>query len=142
MLWFTIHNILKNCNIENKKRNLTTFFAGILLYIVFYSYVDSFGFIDHPRLFGHFFCIAMADIIAISTYKETNFTEAKETMSLSGPKINDTEYNANISNQHTTDHNTSIRLLKNDSDYIDEIEGFTKDSALGNAYSTNGVSNI
>jgi hypothetical protein len=38
-----------------------------------------------------------------------------------------------------TDDN--ILLLNNESDYVDEEEGFAKNSALGNVYNTNGKSN-
>ncbi len=48
------------------------------------------------------------------------------------------EIKTNILNDTNNDH---IMLLKNDSDYIDQCEGFVKDSALGEYYNTNGNSN-
>jgi hypothetical protein len=143
MLWFIIHHSLKKMtSIEDQKRNLITFFTGLLSYIIFYSYVFSFDCIDHPLLFVYFFCIVTVDIVAISTCKRTIFTESnpflKETVELQ-KTATDFEPNNYNSNEEVT--NESIPLLKNESDYIDENEGFVKDSALGNAYSTNGNSN-
>jgi hypothetical protein len=143
MLWFIIHHSLKKMTpMENQKRNLITFSAGLLSYILFYSYVFSFDCIDHPLLFGYFFCIVMADILAIYTCKRAIFKEAntflKETVELQNTAT-DVEPNNFNSNEELT--NESIPLLKNESDYIDENEGFVKDSALGNAYNTNCNSN-
>jgi hypothetical protein len=143
MLWFITHNILKKYTpMEHKKRNLITFFSGILLYIVFYSYVVSFDCINHQRLFGYFFCIIMSDVLAISAYKKTIFPEVKpflkETME---PKMPAKVVETNTCDSKEEVTSESIPLLKNDSDYIDENEGFVKETALGNAYTTNGKSN-
>lgn len=147
MLWFTIHNFLKNfTSMENQTRNLTTFLTGIVLYLLFYSYADSFDFVDNPffkQLFGFFIYIVIADGFAMAIlyknfYKQKIFKEAQETLSSSGSKMtcaNDDTVKAN------TDETQLIPLLNNEPDYVDEQEGFTKDSALGDTYTTNGNSN-
>ncbi len=137
MLWFIIHNCLKKfTRIENKKRNVITFFAGMAWYIVFYYYIISLNSIDYHQLRSYFFYIGMADILAFATYKKNIFTEdnpfLREPIE---PKMTAT----NDFNEKATSEN--IPLLKNDSDYIDENEGFVKETALGNAYTTNGNSN-
>jgi hypothetical protein len=153
MLWFTIHNFLKNfTSMENQNRNLTTFLTGTVLYVLFYSYAGSFDFNSNlffKRIFGFFIYIIIADGFAMAIlyknfYKQTIFTEVQETLGSSGPKMTAanvepiTTVEANLSD----DENTNAPLLNNNSDYIDEQEGFTKDSALGDAYNTNGNSNI
>jgi hypothetical protein len=155
MLWFLIHNIFKNfTSMESQTRNLTTFLTGTVLYVLFYSYVGSLDIIHDSflkRLFGYFICIVMADgfsmaLIYKNFYKQTIFTEANQTIGTSGPKMTATdvepietvEANVHIPTQNTSE---SIPLLNNESEYIDENEGFTKDSALGNTYNTNGNSN-
>lgn len=150
MLWFTIHNILKTfSSMENQTRNLTTFLTGTVLYVLFYSYAESFDFIDNPffnRIFGFFIYIVIADGFAMAIlyknfYKQTIFTEVNETIGASGPKMT-AEYVEPI---ETVEANilptTNQPLLNNQSDYIDENEGFARDSALGDAYNTNGQSN-
>jgi hypothetical protein len=147
MIWFTIHHFLKNfASMENQTRNLTTFLTGTVLYVLFYSYAGSFDFIDNPflkRLFGFFIYIVMADGFAMAIlyknfYKPTIFTEVKETLGSSPPKMTDMYDDLSDSKIDESQH---IPLLNNESDYIDEQEGFTKNSALGNAYSTNGNPN-
>jgi hypothetical protein len=153
MLWFTIHNFLKNfTSMENQNRNLTTFLTGTVLYVLFYSYAGSFDFNNNPffkRLFGFFIYIVIADGFAMAIlyknfYKKTIFTEVQETLGSSGPKMTAanvepiTTVEANLSD----DENTNSPLLNNNSDYIDQQEGFTKDSALGDTYNTNGRLNI
>ena len=154
MLWFIIHNFLKNfSSMENQTRNLTTFLTGTVLYVLFYSYAGSFNFIDNPffkRLFGFFIYIVIADGFAMAIlyknfYKQTIFKEVEETLGSSGPKMTAANVEpietveANLDN---TDEPQNIPLLNNHSDYIDEREGFVKDSALGDSYSSNGKSNI
>jgi len=78
-------------------------------------------------------------------YKQTIFKEVEETLGSSGPKMTAANVEpietveANLDN---TDEPQNIPLLNNHSDYIDEREGFVKDSALGDSYSSNGKSNI
>lgn len=148
MLWFIIHNFLKNfTSMENQTRNLTTFLTGTVLYVLFYSYAGSFDFIDNPffkRLFGFFIYIVIADGFAMAIlyknfYKQTIFTEVKETLGSPAHKMTDINDDSSETNEKETSEN--IPLLNNDSDYIDEEEGFAKDSALGDTYNTNGESN-
>jgi hypothetical protein len=140
MIWFTIYNILKQfTSMENKTINLTTFLAGTFLYILFYSYIDSVDFLK--RIFALFVYIVIADIFAMAIlykncYNKPIFTKVNETLSHKR-----TESDVNIEDVSTSDDNISILLLNNSSDYVDENEGFTKDSALGNSYNTNGNSN-
>ena len=155
MLWFLIHNMLKNfTSMENQTRNLTTFLTGIVLYVLFYSYIGSLDIMNNPflkRLFGYFIYIIMADgfsmaIIYKNFYKQTIFTEVNETIGTSGPKmtavdvepIETAEANIHIPSENKSE---CVSLLNNETDYIDENEGFVKDTALGNYYNTNGESN-
>lgn len=151
MLWFMIHNFLKIFDsMENQTRNLTTFLTGTVIYVLFYSYAGSFDFIDSPffeRLFGFFIYIVIADGFAMSIlyknfYKQTIFTEVEETLGSTGPKMTATNVEP-ITTVEANMHynNNNIPLLNNESNYIDEQEGFVKETALGNAYSTNGNSN-
>jgi hypothetical protein len=135
---------------ENQNINLTTFLTGTVLYVLFYSYAGSFDFNDNTffkRLFGFFIYIVIADGFAMAIlyknfYKQTIFTEVQETLGSSGPKMTAanvepiTTVEANLS-----DDSTNVSLLNNSSDFIDQQEGFTKDSALGDTYNTNGESN-
>ena len=153
MIWFTIHNILKKfSHMKNQTKNLTTFLIGTFLYVLFYSYSEIFDSIEYSflkRLFEFFIYIVIADgIVMAILYKQTIFTQANKTSEASGSKIS-SEYvksspnvNTNIHNSNKDENNNiSIPLLSNESEYVDENEGFTKDSALGYAYSTNGNSN-
>lgn len=154
MIWFIIHNILKSfCSMENQTRNLTTFLTGTVLYALFYSYVGSIDFNSNlflKRLFGFFIYIVMADgfsmaILYKNFYKQTIFKEVEETIGSNGPKmtasdvepIEKAEATINVSK---TD-NERIPLLSNNSEHVYANEGFSKDSALGEFYSTNGDSN-
>jgi hypothetical protein len=151
MLWFIIHNFLKNFTLmENQTRNLTTFLTETVLYVLFYSYTGSFHFSDNPflkRIVGFFIYIVIADGFAMAIlyknfYKQTIFTEVEETIGSTGPKMTATNVEPITTVEvNLSDHNSNIPLLNNDSDYIDEQEGFTKDSALGDSYSSNGKSN-
>jgi hypothetical protein len=99
MLWFILHNILKNfASIENQIRNLTTFLLGITLYVLMYSYIGSFDLSGNPffkTLFGFFIYIIIGDgfamaIIYKNFYKQTIFTEVRETLGSTGQKITPT----------------------------------------------------
>lgn len=147
MLWFTIHHFLKNfASMENQTRNLTTFLTGTVVYVLFYSYAGSFDFIDNPflkRLFGFFIYIVMADGFAMAIlyknfYKQTIFTEVKETIGSTPPKMTDIYDDLSEAKIDEPQH---IPLLNNESDYVYENEGFANDSALGDVYTTNGNSN-
>jgi hypothetical protein len=138
MLWFTIHNILKTfSSMENQTRNLTTFLTGTVLYVLFYSYAGSFDFIDNSflkNLFGFFIYIIIADGFAMAIlyknfYKQTIFTEVKETLGSKMPAKYDT------SDKHYELPENIQQLLQNNSNDIDENEGFAKQSALGDNFS-------
>lgn len=162
MLWFAIHNILKSFStMENQTRNLTTFLTGTILYVLFYSYVGSIDFNSNPflkRLFGFFIYVVIADAFSMAIlyknfYKQTILTEVNETLGSSGPKITATNVEPIATAEATIKPpkkkivkepkiNKNIPLLNENSDYVDEREGFIKDSAYGDAYTTNGKSNI
>ncbi len=177
MLWYIIHNILKKfTSMENQTRNLSTFLSGIVLYILFYSYIGAIDFNSNlflKRFFDLFFFIVIADGLAMvilynNYYKQKNFKETNETL---GSKVSATNVEPNKTsqtkleipqksffqnlgnkfvdivvkskcNKKNTKEIQNILLLNENSNYIDENEGFAKDSALGNAYNTNGRANI
>lgn len=136
---------------ENQSRNLTTFLTGTILYVLFYSYIESCNFNDNiflKRLFGFFIYIVIADGFAMAIlyknfYKQTIFTEVNETIGKSGANMTSTDVKSNKTEKVKLSKNTddNILLLNNESDYVDEEEGFAKNSALGNVYNTNGKSN-
>lgn len=150
MIWFIIHNFLKNfVSLENQTRNLTTFLTGTVLYVLFYSYVGSVDFNSNlflKRLFGFFIYIVIADGFAMAIlyknfYKQTIFTEVNETLGSSGPKMTA----ENVEPIATVEANIMPEfrnpLLNNNSNIINDNEGFARDSALDDAYNTNGQSN-
>lgn len=166
MIWFIIHNFLKRYgSMENQTRNLTTFLIGTILYVLFYSYVGSLDLTKNKfiQLFFNFFIyIVLADgfamaIIYKNFYKHTIFNEVKETF---GSKYVD-EYNPlldkpiklkrpNIPKQEQEqeseeqDQEPDKFLKLEETPDHDETsnQGFSKDSAYGDVYTTNGVSNI
>ena len=151
MLWFIIHNILKNFTfMENQTRNLTTFLTGTLLYVLFYSYVGAVDFNDNlflKRLFGFFIYIVIADGFAMAIlyknfYKQTIFTEVEETIGSNKPRVVATNVEPITTAEANLERTQNIPLLNENSNYIDENEGFARDSALGNTYNTNGRANI
>jgi hypothetical protein len=89
MLWFTIHHLVQNIvSAEDQTKNLITFLSGTVIYTLFYSYLSSFDFSVHlflRGLFNFFGYVILADAFAMAIiyknyYKQTIFTEVKETM--------------------------------------------------------------
>ena len=74
-------------------------------------------------------------------YKQTIFTEVNETLGSSGPKMTA----ENVEPIATVEANIMPEfrnpLLNNNSNIINDNEGFARDSALDDAYNTNGQSN-
>lgn len=139
MLWFLIHNWLKNfTSMENQTRKAITFLTGTVLYSLLYYYLLLFYLIDNNRIFSFFMFVLVFDVLAIGIlYKDVyKLKESKENIGSYMPKIEVEETTA-----YEECESKNIPLLNNDSDYVDENEGFTKDSALGNVYNTNGNSN-
>lgn len=170
MIWFCIHNILKCSRIEldNQTRNLTTFLSGIVLYVLFYSYVGSLDLernVFVKRLFGFFVYILLADAISMSIlyknfYKETIFREIKETIGTKTMPTDLTDLTETIETPPETPKTpktpktnetnkinkinkiNEIFMLEEFSDTTqDSYEGFVKNSSLGDAFTTNGTSN-
>lgn len=167
MIWFIIHNFLKNFTfIENQTKNLTTFLIGIVLYVLFYSYVGSIDFNNNiflKRLFGFFIYILIADafsmaIIYKNFYKQTIFTEVKETIGSNNsekvtdenndPILNITKENSVCDDYVSTNlkkyksEKDLLSLLENNSEHINENILSNSHSALGDIYTTNCKSNI
>jgi len=103
------------------------------------------------RLFGIFIYIVMADAFAMTIlyknfYKQTIFTEVNETLGSSGPKMTSTGVepitSAEISNHSIEEDDDGIPQLTNDTEFDDPMEGFAKDTALGDVFTTKGDSNI
>ena len=156
MIWYMIHNILKalSPSMESQHRNLTTFLIGVVLYTLFYSYVGTLG-REHAFLnvfFKYSTYILLADAFAMAIlyknfYKHTIFNEVRETMGASLPVrepqfVPEPSFDPSLPTQ-TTLPTPEILQVGNDrdSDY-DSDYGFAKDSALGNAFTTNGESNL
>ena len=171
MIWYIIHNILKTIfpNMDVQHRNLTTFLTGVVLYTLFYSYVGTLG-REHLFLnvfFKYSIYILIADGFAMAIlyknfYKQTIFKEVEETLGTSGPKqtaanvepimtveavINDSANSANDTakpkkkSKKKEEQILPVLLNENENNYNIENEGFAMDSALGDFYTTNGVSN-
>lgn len=154
MIWYIIHNILKTVSptMEPQHRNLTTFLTGVVLYTLFYSYVGTLG-REHTFLnvfFKYSVYILMADAFAMAIlyknfYKHTIFREVEETMGASGPKQTATNVEPIVTVEAQIDTPSQERLpeLLDEGDCNDDnsMEGFAKDSALGERFNTNGKSN-
>ena len=89
-------------------------------------------------------CFAMG-ILYKNVYNPSMCKEVDETIGSSRPqksanniKPNKTK-DANICKKE--ERKETLPLLNNETSYVDEQAGFAKDSALGDAYSTNGKSN-
>lgn len=154
MIWYIIHNILKlfSPNMEQQHRNLTTFLIGVVLYTLFYSYVGTLG-QEHTFLnvfFKYSVYILLADAFAMAIlyknfYKHTIFREVEETIGASAPKQTaaNVEPIVTVEAQINTPSHEMLPELLDDSNYNDDdsMEGFAKDSALGERFNTNGKSN-
>ena len=142
MLWFTIHHIMKAFeSMENQTRNLTTFLTGVVIYTLFYTYLGSLDFSQNvflKSLFGFFHYIILADAFAMAViyknfYKTTIFNEVRETIgsnSLNEPVIK--EPIKPVKKEKPIKKSNSP-MISNDETF-DEMEGFVKDSALGDAF--------
>lgn len=150
MLWFTIHHIMKTFeSMENQTRNLTTFLTGVVIYTMFYTYLGSLDFSQNvflKSLFGFFHYIILADAFAMAViyknfYKTTIFNEVRET--IGSNTLNEEVKEKPIKKQvkrEKQEKKSNNPMISNDETF-DEMEGFVKNSALGNAYSTNGEQN-
>ena len=156
MLWFTIHHIMKNFeSIENQTRNLTTFLTGVVIYTLFYTYLGTFDFTQNvflKSLFGFFHYIILADAFAMAViyknfYKTTIFNEVRETIGSNtlNEEVKEKPIKKQVKREKPVKNSNSSMMLNNpmisNDETFDEMEGFVKNSALGNAYSTNGEQN-
>ena len=150
MLWFTIHHIMKAFeSMENQTRNLTTFLTGVVIYTLFYTYLGSLDFSQNvflKSLFGFFHYIILADAFAMAViyknfYKTTIFNEVRETIG-SNSLNEEVKKEAPIKpvKKEKPIKKSNSPMISNDETF-DEMEGFVKDSALGDAYNTNNKKN-
>ena len=143
MLWFTIHHIMKTFeSMENQTRNLTTFLTGVVIYTMFYTYLGSLDFSQNvflKSLFGFFHYIILADAFAMAViyknfYKTTIFNEVRET--IGSNTLNEEVKEKPIKKQvkrEKQEKKSNNPMISNDETF-DEMEGFVKNSALGNAF--------
>ena len=149
-----IYNLLKIIapNMENQHRNLTCFLAGVIIYTLIYSYMGVFAKETNNMFLLSFFYnmwyILLADAFAMAVlyknyYNKTIFTEVDETFSLhkdnieNGMKDNIERMKKKPKKDKTDKTDDSILKLdykKNNED--DGMEGFVKDSALGDNWTT------
>ena len=159
MLWFTIHHIMKTFeSMENQTRNLTTFLTGVVIYTLFYTYLGTFDFTQNvflKSLFGFFHYIILADAFAMAViyknfYKTTIFNEVRETIGSNTlneevKEVKGKPIKKQVKREKQEKKINSPMMLNNpmisNDETFDEMEGFVKNSALGNAYSTNGEQN-
>jgi hypothetical protein len=136
-------------SMENQTRNLTTFLTGVVIYTMFYTYLGSLDFSQNvflKSLFGFFHYIILADAFAMAViyknfYKTTIFNEVRET--IGSNTLNEEVKEKPIKKQvkrEKQEKKSNNPMISNDETF-DEMEGFVKNSALGNAYSTNGEQN-
>ena len=145
MLWFTIHHIMKTFEtMENQTRNLTTFLTGVVIYTLFYTYLGSLDFTQNvflKSLFGFFHYIILADAFAMAViyknfYKTTIFNEVRET--IGSNTLNEEVKEKPIKKQvkrEKPEKKINNPMISNDETF-DEMEGFVKNSALGDAFGT------
>jgi len=159
MICYIIHNILKNFtpNMEPQHRNLATFLTGVVSYTLFYSYVGTLG-CEHTFLnvfFKYSIYIVMADAFAMAIlYKHIFFREVEKTMCSKRTATNvetqiDTPLTKKINPVNEAFFPKPVfekkrlpeLLDKSSCNDNDSMEGFAKNSALGDYFTTNGESN-
>jgi hypothetical protein len=137
---------------ENQTRNLTTFLTGVVIYTLFYTYLGSLDFTQNvflKSLFGFFHYIILADAFAMAViyknfYKTTIFNEVRET--IGSNTLNEEVKEKPIKKDKKPSKKSNNQMMLNspmisNDETFDEMEGFVKNSALGNTYSTNGELN-
>jgi hypothetical protein len=129
-------------SMENQTRNLTTFLTGVVIYTMFYTYLGSLDFSQNvflKSLFGFFHYIILADAFAMAViyknfYKTTIFNEVRET--IGSNTLNEEVKEKPIKKQvkrEKQEKKSNNPMISNDETF-DEMEGFVKNSALGNAF--------
>lgn len=155
MLWFLFHNIITNFTfMEVQSRNLYVFLIGTVFYTLIYSWLGTFSKEQNPFLnsiFNFFLYIILADGFAMAILYKNYFgrpihSEVKETLGASPPTVTATNVepitHIETDNISVNDIPVAMPQLSNSvTNTSDNMEGFMKDSALGDSYNTNGVSN-
>ncbi len=124
MIWFILHNTLKQFKIiGDQTRNLTVFLIGVTLYTFIYAYIGSKHFDKDSfiyRLFMFFLYIILADgfamaIIYKNFYGKTILTEMSEVVNVNNinrRNIEDVTYNASVSILRGIDAMNDARELR------------------------------
>lgn len=157
MLWFLFHNIITHFTfMEVQTRNLSVFLLGTVIYTVLYSWLGTFSREQNPffnGIFNFFYYIVLADAFAMGVLYKNYFgrpihAEVKETLGASYTATNVepiTHIEINEPNIPVVQAVPELLgYVDSGSDYesdADSSEGFAKDSALGEAFNTNGISN-
>ena len=160
MLWFLSHNIITNFTfMEVQTRNLYVFLIGTVIYTLLYSWLGTFSREQNPFLngmFNFFLYIILADGFAMAVLYKNYFgrpihSEVKETLGASPPTVLATNVepithietdDISVNDIPTNDIPVAVPQLSNSvTNAPDNMEGFMKDTALGDSYSTNGNSN-
>ena len=157
MLWYSIHNFLNLFEnvIQNKTRNFITFLLGVVLYTLFYSYFGTYGpeypFLSQFLKYAMYIILADGFVMAIiykNFYNQTILTEVNETF-LKEPPTNKVKYtNTNTNKKEKQEKQEEkqkekpiiFELDKTEDNNLDEYN-YSSDSALGDAYTTNGNAN-
>lgn len=130
---------------EPQNINLTTFLIGVVLYAIFYIYLDKFD-SEHTFLKYSIYILiadAFAMIILYKNLKKNKIIKEdkkiiKEKYETPGPKMRATNNKSYIVNKVKSEFPKLNYVATNEPD---NMEGFVKDSALGDSYNTNGNSN-
>jgi len=152
MLWYSIHSFLNLFEhvIQDKTRNFTTFLLGVVLYTLFYTYFGTYGpefpFICSFLKYAMYIILADGFVMAIiykNYYNQTILTEVGETFGAHKPPM---YAEAEVIKPINQVNETNIEpimppVLTESAEYDDEEIEHSLDSALGDAYSTNGTNN-
>ncbi len=154
MLWYSIHSFLNLFEhvIQDKTRNFITFLLGVVLYTLFYTYFGTYGpefpFISSFLKYAMYIILADGFVMAIiykNYYNQTILTEVGETLGAPKPHYAEAEVvghiNRDVEPIIKNVETDNIPELTNGAEYNDEEIEHSLDSALGDAYSTNGTNN-
>ena len=131
-------------NTEPRHRNLITFLTGAVLYTLFYSYV---GTLERENTFLNAFFkysiyIALADAFVMAILHKNFYKHTKFRENMGSKTATKVEPIITVEDQIDTSREEKLPELLNETNYYDDsMEGFAKDSALGEIFNTNGKSN-
>ncbi len=149
MIWLIIHHIMQTFDFTNQTKNLITFVLGTFIHTLIYSYLGSLGAPFLRAFHGFYTYIVASDAIAIAIiYKNFyNNTILREFTDIIDPVAN-AACSSKCENKPVTVNKpvpvpcSSDDVLQLDNiDNNDDNEGYVTNSALGDSYTTNGVSN-